>query len=45
MVTWKTITPIIAAIVIALVGSAFTYQWVKRQAAPERMVKVEADVA
>ncbi len=43
MVTWKTITPIIAAIIIALVGSVIAYQWVKRQAAPEKMVKVEAD--
>jgi pilus assembly protein CpaB len=43
MVTWKTITPIIGAIVIALLGSAFTYRWIKSQTAPEQMVKVEAD--
>jgi len=43
MVTWKTIVPVIAAIVIALVGSVFTYQWIKKQTAPEKIVKVESE--
>jgi pilus assembly protein CpaB len=43
MVTRRTIVPIIAAVIIALVGSVVTYQWIKRQVAPERIVKVESE--
>jgi pilus assembly protein CpaB len=43
MVKWKTIVPIIAAVIIALLGSVFTYQWIKRQAAPEKIVKIESE--
>ncbi len=38
MVTWRTIVPIIAAIIIALAGSVITYQWIKGQ----KIVKVES---
>ena len=43
MVTLRTIVPIIAAIVIAFVGSIITYKWVKKQAAHEKIVKVESE--
>ena len=35
---WKAILPIILAVFIAFVGGIFTYNWVKRQIAPQKVV-------
>lgn len=43
MNNWKASVPIMIALVIALVGSAFLYTWLKKQAVPQEVVKVEAE--
>jgi len=43
MKNWKAGIPIIIALVIALAGSAFLYDWLKKQAAPVEVVKIESE--
>ena len=40
---WKTIIPIMLALVIAASGSLFLYKWLQKQSAPKEVVKVEAE--
>jgi pilus assembly protein CpaB len=39
---WKAIIPITLSLVIALSGSIFLYKWLKSQAAPKQVVKVQS---
>jgi pilus assembly protein CpaB len=43
MKNWKATIPIMIALVIALAGSAFLYNWLKKQATPVEVVKVESE--
>jgi pilus assembly protein CpaB len=40
---WKTIIPIMLALVIAASGSLFLYKWLQKQSAPKEMVRVETE--
>ncbi len=40
---WKAVIPIVLALVIAAGGSFFLYKWIKRQAAPQEVVRVETE--
>jgi len=40
---WKAVIPIVLALIIAAGGSFFLYKWIKRQAVPKEVVRVEAE--
>ena len=40
---WKAVIPIVLALVIAAGGSFFLYKWIKRQTAPQEVVRVETE--
>ena len=40
---WKSIIPIVLALVIALGGSFFLYKWLKMQSGPKQMAQIQAD--
>jgi pilus assembly protein CpaB len=40
---WKTISPIVISIAIAVAGSVFIYKWINLKTAPKEIVKVETE--
>ena len=40
---WKTTTPIVISIIIAVVGSVFIYRWINLKTAPKEVVKVQSE--
>lgn len=40
---WKSVIPIVLALVIALAGTVFLYKWLKMQSGPKEVVQVESE--
>lgn len=43
MRNWKAAIPIVAALIVAVVGSAALHKWMKQQSAPKEVVEVKAE--